>query len=164
LIIRDGNLRCELAITIKYIYNIYIVINNAITCTGGDMACEPEFTKTNLGNNDLLIEGECCGKCKKNEDEECLARLYFSQDGKINKNAEVSGSGYGGSKAWMRITADGDVDDGVVVLKCSCGKKITEKEHHFTIKYRLTIEDVLKEIGTLGIHALVKIIMKAAGA
>jgi hypothetical protein len=108
------------------------------------MDCKGKISQPELHENDIIFRGACEGTCNSGG---CKAKFSLSVDGKTNKNAKITGSGHGGSDAWIRISADdGDIDNGLVVLECSCGDVITKTEHEFFLPHRTTIVDEVKEV------------------
>ena len=126
------------------------------------MACKPVIEgNPEVTENDLTFSGHCTGKCENGGDEcQPVFSLANNLPGKppVNKNAKVTASGTGGGHAFIRITADDDIDNGEVQLTCYCGGKQSggPETYYFTAVHRTTLSDVLKVIVTVGVSAIVK--------
>ena len=124
------------------------------------MACQPKIELPLIDKNDITFKGYCEGECKNSDSGLCKTSFSLTLDGKTNKNAKVTGSGTGSGQAFIRVSADGgDIDNGLVVLKCTCGNQATEDRFEFTLEHRTSAEDVVLTILTLGVRAA----LKAAG-
>src|SRR5262245_29276900 len=118
------------------------------------MPCSPKIEQPQLNGNDITFRGHCDGNC--DDALGCQGKFTLTQDGKVNKGAKITGSGYGSSDAFIRVTADSDIDNGVVTFTCRCGRESTSLEYQFTLEHRVTVEDVIKAIVTLGVDAILK--------
>ncbi len=121
------------------------------------MACTPKLEQPQVDGNDIIFRGTCEGACKENPGGQCGAVFSLTNDGKKNKGAKVTASGTGLGQAFMRVTADKDIDDGVIVLRCACGDQNHDVSYNFTLEHRTTVEDVLLIIITLGGKAIAKL-------
>ena len=116
------------------------------------MACTPKIEQPQLDGNDIIFRGQCEGNCPGGE---CKAKFVMSMDGTHNAGAKVTASGYGGAQAFMRVTAEKDITNGLITLECSCGDEVKKSEWTFTLEHRTTAEDIFKIIFSLGVKAIV---------
>ncbi len=122
------------------------------------MPCKPVIDgDPQIVDNDLLFKGHCDGACP-NDADDCAPEFSLTGKAGFNKGAKITGSGSGPKTAFIRVTAEDDIDKGQVLLTCSCGGKQSGDTAHydFTLEHRTTVSDVLRVIVTAGISALVK--------
>ncbi len=120
------------------------------------MVCIPIIEQPELKDNDIIFRGHCDGECKGGK---CRPRFILDLAGGHNKGARVTAASTWTGGALIRVTADKDIEDGVLSLECACGDgetaTITRAEASFSLEHRTTAEDVLKVVVTLGVKALV---------
>ena len=118
------------------------------------MACVPKFTSVSAADNTITFNGTCEGKCE--DGDECQPHVELVNDGKHNKGASSTGQGSGGGLAWLRISIDDDVSEGLVRLYCYCGGKPgPSTEHSFSADHETTGLELLRHIVTLFLDVLV---------
>jgi hypothetical protein len=113
-------------------------------------ACQPKYDVVKLGDGKLEMKGWCDNLSCKDEDG-CQPEFHCERKGAVNKNAKITAQGQGSSQANIEITADGDIENGVVTLVCTCGKTPSKPvEYKFSLDEPLGPLQVLKAIVTIG--------------
>jgi hypothetical protein len=114
------------------------------------MSCTPKYDVVKLGDGKLQVKGWCENVDCKDKDG-CVPEFHCERKGAVNKNAKITAQGHGPTQANIEITADGDIDQGVLTLVCVCGETPSKPaKYEFTLDEPLGPLEVLKAIVTIG--------------